>query len=686
MAQSNDNNGRDARQMPRRQRGQPQQVDPQWQQTSQRGPQNPDPRYQAQGQHVQPASAHSDSRMSPQGGYEAGAVDDPFPYEQSDVPFQRQGYEPEPQQMTSKGQPQATRQTRVATQGAQQGGIAQAPNAGERSVVGNQSYAPQSAPQEGSMYGHGAGATGVAETYGGYEEGVNPPHYAQDPAPIAYDQHAQPGHQASDYQAVQQPPQDTYHEQQNASFGGEAGAGDLSQTASDLPSLEQIYHRLENSADNGAQGWPAEDPNYVADQAQFHEQPAPQEGGIVDHGQDAQSAYPGAAAGEYRGSQTTAPDYNTSEQIPHGQQGHQGQQQDALFYPEEDAEAYQHAQEERRPRNRLAVVGLVLLGAIGAGAAIAYAFTQFGLGVLDGGGGKPKLVRADKSPSKVKPTGGRRAESASQNGKMIYDRIQGADKNSVARLAKSDDKIAAQLNSGSTSSTQEQAMRALAQQRNGSGSSGQSGSGVEPNKVKTFVVRPDGTIIQPMSGMSGMTATSGALSTLGTGVSAQDIQAAAQKDANAGAEAAARALRRQAEKSTSQANTAVQNTVQQTTAALSQPKPVQQVKQKATAVSSRTTSRPVTKSTSASSGSGKYAVQVAARRDQTSALEAFADLQQKYPSILGNYSPLIQRADLGGKGIFFRLRVGPMSSKSTASGLCGKLKSAGYRNCFVTRL
>ena len=70
-------------------------------------------------------------------------------------------------------------------------------------------------------------------------------------------------------------------------------------------------------------------------------------------------------------------------------------------------------------------------------------------------------------------------------------------------------------------------------------------------------------------------------------------------------------------------------------------------------------------------------------RDQTSALEAFANMQQKYSTILGTYGPLIQRADLGDRGVFYRLRVGPVASKNGADSLCGKLKQAGLKSCFV---
>ncbi len=83
------------------------------------------------------------------------------------------------------------------------------------------------------------------------------------------------------------------------------------------------------------------------------------------------------------------------------------------------------------------------------------------------------------------------------------------------------------------------------------------------------------------------------------------------------------------------------------------------------------------------SNDGNYVVQISARRTQTDALAAFSGLQSKYGSVLGGYRPLIQRADLGSRGIWFRLRVGPMQSREDAANVCAKLKSKGMKNCLV---
>ncbi len=80
-------------------------------------------------------------------------------------------------------------------------------------------------------------------------------------------------------------------------------------------------------------------------------------------------------------------------------------------------------------------------------------------------------------------------------------------------------------------------------------------------------------------------------------------------------------------------------------------------------------------------GSGGYVVQLAAFRDEDAARTAFRKLQGKHASLLGGLSADIQRADLGDKGIYYRLRAGYLG-KSDAAELCAKLKAQG-QGCLV---
>src|SRR5262249_18391204 len=78
----------------------------------------------------------------------------------------------------------------------------------------------------------------------------------------------------------------------------------------------------------------------------------------------------------------------------------------------------------------------------------------------------------------------------------------------------------------------------------------------------------------------------------------------------------------------------------------------------------------------AAAGSGSSLVQVSAQKSEDAAKASYHDLQVKFPSILGSLDPNIQRVDLGDKGVYFRVRVGPFAS-ADAQKICGSLKAAG---------
>jgi hypothetical protein len=81
---------------------------------------------------------------------------------------------------------------------------------------------------------------------------------------------------------------------------------------------------------------------------------------------------------------------------------------------------------------------------------------------------------------------------------------------------------------------------------------------------------------------------------------------------------------------------------------------------------------------------GGYLVQVSSQRNEADAQASFRALQGKFPAVLGSRAPVIKRADLGEKGVYYRAMVGPFGSPDEASQFCGSLKSAGGQ-CVVQR-
>jgi len=86
---------------------------------------------------------------------------------------------------------------------------------------------------------------------------------------------------------------------------------------------------------------------------------------------------------------------------------------------------------------------------------------------------------------------------------------------------------------------------------------------------------------------------------------------------------------------------------------------------------------------SAPSGGG-YVVQVSSQKNEADAQASYRALQSKFPAVLGSRAPLIKRADLGDKGVYYRAMVGPFGSADEASQFCGSLKTAGGQ-CVVQR-
>jgi cell division septation protein DedD len=93
---------------------------------------------------------------------------------------------------------------------------------------------------------------------------------------------------------------------------------------------------------------------------------------------------------------------------------------------------------------------------------------------------------------------------------------------------------------------------------------------------------------------------------------------------------------------------------------------------------------PVQTAPSSAGSGGGYLVQVSSQRNEADAQASYRALQGKFPTVLGSHAPVIKRADLGDKGIYYRAMVGPFGSPEEASQFCGSLKTAGGQ-CVVQR-
>ncbi len=81
----------------------------------------------------------------------------------------------------------------------------------------------------------------------------------------------------------------------------------------------------------------------------------------------------------------------------------------------------------------------------------------------------------------------------------------------------------------------------------------------------------------------------------------------------------------------------------------------------------------VTTTKKASGGSGKYKIQLGAYRSESAASDAWKAMNKKFSKELGGLSMHIEKANLGSKGIFYRLQAGAFSSEEDARMACNKL-------------
>jgi len=321
---------------------------------------------------------------------------------------------------------------------------------------------------------------------------------------------------------------------------------------------------------------------------------------------------------------------------------------------DDDAYAYQDGYgdgaEDEVPKRRggMVLVGAVLaLAVFGVGGAFAYR-SYMGSART----GEPPIIRADAGPTKIVP-------APADGTAKLPDRLASADgtekivpreETPVDINARSGPRVVfPPLNQNGTPPSTASVAPGAALANSGNGTLSNS----EPRKIRTFSVRGDqaDAAATPVTGAPPSPAKSAATArtagaTPHTPPSGANASAA---NANAPLSLSPQAAQPPAEPSTRVANTA-----------------------------------PAQIAPSAGGGSGGYLVQVSSQRNEADAQASYRSLQGKFPSVLGSRAPVIKRADLGDKGVYYRAMVGPFGSPDEASQFCSSLKSAGGQ-CVVQR-
>lgn len=103
---------------------------------------------------------------------------------------------------------------------------------------------------------------------------------------------------------------------------------------------------------------------------------------------------------------------------------------------------------------------------------------------------------------------------------------------------------------------------------------------------------------------------------------------------------------------------------------------------KASATPAEATPKPTVSFRSGGALTGTHLVQIGAFKSEAEADGQWSKLEGKLGSFLEGKSNDIERADLGAKGVFYRLRIGPFASADDAKTYCVGLKERGT-DCLI---
>ncbi|OVE92404.1 sporulation protein [Agrobacterium tumefaciens] len=355
-----------------------------------------------------------------------------------------------------------------------------------------------------------------------------------------------------------------------------------------------------------------------------------------------------------------------------------------------------------------AAIGLVL---IGGGV---YALVSGGSS-RTGSNGAPVIISADNDPMKVVPEnpGGRVVPNQD---KAVYDRVAGgsaADPKQPALISSNEQPVDvvqrtlipeqlplegendADMEAAGTPVGETEDPRLLSPEEKAAQNEGSAATGVSPRKVRTMIVKPDGTLVAqevevpaaqppkadkveelaaPQTAKPGEGAPA-VIAASRVPVAPEQAQPQANTPAAAAKPAAQSAAPLPAARPSSQpANVVATVTNQGNVRPATAPAQPQAAQQQAAAATPAATSTP---------SAGGYYIQIASLPSQAEAQKSYQNMSAKFGSVIGGRGVDIKAAEIAGKGTFYRVRI-PAGDKNEAVALCEKFRSAGG-SCLVAR-
>jgi hypothetical protein len=209
---------------------------------------------------------------------------------------------------------------------------------------------------------------------------------------------------------------------------------------------------------------------------------------------------------------------------------------------------------------------------------------------------------------------------------------------------------------------------------------------VTPHKVKTMIVRADGTMVpreEPVSAEPASVSASQAAAEKAEAATSTNLPSAAPiptHDPQAQpAVTAAKAPQPAAPKTFERADRGQISNAAEVARAPSRPaeQPVAATPQKVASAEPAPAPAPVAEA------SGDWSVQIASQPTAEAAQKSYQNMARRYASVLGGHAANIVKADIAGKGTYYRVRIAA-NSKEDAIALCTKYKAAGG-SCFVSK-
>lgn len=335
-------------------------------------------------------------------------------------------------------------------------------------------------------------------------------------------------------------------------------------------------------------------------------------------------------------------------------------QRDDQYDDYDDEIVYEDEQPEER-RSILPKPGTLLALLIGGVVLAGGGWFALGSGGVVGSG-EPAIIKADATPLKQRPENPGGITVPNQDSK-VYERVSGdqtAEEQQASLISTNEAPV--DLNSGTDEpitegldfggsdpdvEMMEKSEDRIDEQMADQGvEQSDQGIAITPHKVKTMVVKADGTLAP----------------------AGDDTPAAAGPVVEPAVNAARAALQRTQEGSQA-ANVASAEQTGSIAAIAADDAPAQ--------------AETTTPTQVAAVASGAWAIQLASVPSEEAAKSTYDGLSKKYGSVLGGRGVNIVKAEVAGKGTFYRVRV-PTQTRDEAVQLCTNLKSAGG-SCFVSK-